>query len=293
MGDALAALQAWYAARCDGEWEHRFGVRLGSLDNPGWQLDVDLVDTNVAGRHFARVERFRDDADWVVAFRDETQFHGACGALQLGELLTTFLDWAEGPEPDQGPIAPLTPDLVERVQGLGFDVALAARYGPERLRWALDALEAARGRGPVPQPALWLGRTLQEHWGVPPEVVQRALPFAEAAAAAVRPPDGTRWAREKATGVLFTVLDVNEVRVQLAGGVAVPAHHWAGWEWLEAPPDGWTPPTAVEEAAEVAQRAALARVAAWAAVRPRTAAELGEKLAALGIAPEAWEAYRA
>ena len=293
MEDALAALQAWYADRCDGEWEHAYGVKLETLDNPGWRLVVDLVDTDVAGRPFDRVERFRDDADWVVAYRDEARFEGACGALQLGELLGLFLAWATGPEPAAAPTAPLTPDVLERVHALGLDPLLAARYGPDRVRWALDALDTARRRQAVPQPAAWLARTLHEHWGLPPEVVQRALPFAEAAAAAARPPDGTRWAREKATGALFTVLDVNDVRVQLAGGVAVPAHHWAGWEWLEAPPDGWAQAPAEADAAEAAHRAALARVAAWAAVRPRTAGELAGKLASLGLTAEDWAGYQA
>ena len=178
MEDALAALQAWYADRCDGEWEHAYGVKLETLDNPGWRLVVDLVDTDVAGRPFDRVERFRDDADWVVAYRDEARWNGACGALQLGEMLGLFVAWATGPEPEPAPVAPLTPDLVERLRAIGFDLLLAARYGADRVRWALDALDGAACRGPVAQPGSWLARTLQEHWGVPREVVQRELPFA-------------------------------------------------------------------------------------------------------------------
>lgn len=288
--DALAALQAWYAARCDGEWEHRFGVNLGTLDNPGWQLDVDLTDTDVAARAFERVERFRDDADWVVAFRDDRQWHGAGGALNLAEVIGLFVAWATGPEPEAAPVAPLTPDLVERLRGIGFDLALASRYGAERVRWALDALDTAACRGPVGQPMAWVARTLQEHWGVPREVVQRELPFAEAAAAACRPPEGTRWAREKATGALFTVQDMNELRVQLAGGVAVPAHHWGGWEWLAEPPEGWLAPSG-PEVVEDPRRADLARMAAWVKVRTRTEREVGEKLASLGLTREEWDAY--
>lgn len=290
MEDALGALSAWYAGQCDGEWEHRYGLHLGTLDNPGWQLDVDLADTAVAARPFDRVERFRDDADWVVAYRDERQWHGACGALNLTELIARFVAWATGPEPEVGPVAPLTPDLVERLRVVGFDVLLAARYGAERVRWALDALDAAACRGPVGQPGAWLARTLQEHWGLPREVVQRELPFAEAQAAACRPPEGTRWAREKATGALFTVQDVNELRVQLAGGVAVPAHHWGAWEWLAEPPEGWVAPV-VEAAADGGRRADLARMAAWAKLRTRTEREIGEKLASLGISREEWDAW--
>jgi hypothetical protein len=28
-------LEAWYASRCDGEWEHGYGISIETLDNPG------------------------------------------------------------------------------------------------------------------------------------------------------------------------------------------------------------------------------------------------------------------
>ncbi len=43
--DVLAELERWYLAQCDEEWEHIFGVVLDTLDNPGWRVSVDLVDT--------------------------------------------------------------------------------------------------------------------------------------------------------------------------------------------------------------------------------------------------------
>jgi hypothetical protein len=292
-GDLLPALMRWYAAQCDGDWEHQRGVTIDTLDNPGWRLAVDLVETDVAGWAFDRVERHRSDSDWVVAWRDEEKFQGACGALNLTELLGLFLGWVGSPEPHVAPTPALTPDVVERATAIGLDLGLAARYGPDRVRWVLDALDAWRARNAVPQPAAWAARTLQEHWGLPPEAVQRALPFAEAAASAARPPDGTRWAREKATGALFTVTDVNDVRVQLAGGVAVPSHHWAGWEWLADSPEGFAAaPAPAGDPAEDARRAALARMAAWVAVRTRSDGEVAAKLAALGLSMEEWRAYR-
>ena len=36
--DALYLLQRWYVAQCDGEWEHAYGVEIGTLDNPGWSI---------------------------------------------------------------------------------------------------------------------------------------------------------------------------------------------------------------------------------------------------------------
>ena len=38
----IEQLQAWYAAQCNGKWEHTYGIAIGTLDNPGWSLSVDL-----------------------------------------------------------------------------------------------------------------------------------------------------------------------------------------------------------------------------------------------------------
>jgi hypothetical protein len=31
----LPKLQTWYTEECNGDWEHQFGVDIGTLDNPG------------------------------------------------------------------------------------------------------------------------------------------------------------------------------------------------------------------------------------------------------------------
>ncbi len=40
-------LQNWYENQCDLDWEHDYGIRIETLDNPGWSIEIDLVDTNV------------------------------------------------------------------------------------------------------------------------------------------------------------------------------------------------------------------------------------------------------
>ena len=42
---ALQRLEQWFAARCNGDWEHASGVTIETLDNPGWRLWVDLTGT--------------------------------------------------------------------------------------------------------------------------------------------------------------------------------------------------------------------------------------------------------
>jgi len=56
--DVLARLERWYAARCDGAWEHQKGVVIETLDNPGWQMRIDLDETGPSATEFrAAVQR--------------------------------------------------------------------------------------------------------------------------------------------------------------------------------------------------------------------------------------------
>jgi hypothetical protein len=46
VNNLLPRLQRWYHSQSDGTWEHASGVRIETLDNPGWSLKVDLRGTN-------------------------------------------------------------------------------------------------------------------------------------------------------------------------------------------------------------------------------------------------------
>jgi hypothetical protein len=65
----LQQLQQWYQAHCDGEWEHAYGVEIGTLDNPGWSVRIDLVATPLAKQAFTEIKRLENDTNgFVVAF---------------------------------------------------------------------------------------------------------------------------------------------------------------------------------------------------------------------------------
>ncbi len=95
MSDALQDLQRWYLAQCDSDWAHSFGVKIDTLDNPGWSLHVDLSGTPLAERFFQPVSRPDHPSEWLHCKRTDTQFQGAGGPLMLTELIRVFLSWAE------------------------------------------------------------------------------------------------------------------------------------------------------------------------------------------------------
>jgi hypothetical protein len=93
---ALGELQQWFAAHCDGEWEHGSGVEIYSLDNPGWSIRIDLGGTELEDQSFTRVERDDGDGGWISCWREGSAFHGASGPSNLDDLARVFIDWATG-----------------------------------------------------------------------------------------------------------------------------------------------------------------------------------------------------
>jgi len=90
--EIIQRLENWYYKQCDGDWEHEFGVKLITLDNPGWSIDIDMSITPVT---FETIEIDRSDDDWLRCRVEGDVFKGRCGPKNLHEMLSIFLDWAE------------------------------------------------------------------------------------------------------------------------------------------------------------------------------------------------------
>ena len=57
-------LQEWAMSQVDGDWEHEQGVRIYMLDNPGWNLSVDMsnyADYLIESKPFGR----NSDENWI------------------------------------------------------------------------------------------------------------------------------------------------------------------------------------------------------------------------------------
>jgi hypothetical protein len=87
--DTLTWLQQWYRSRCDGEWEHQNGVRIETLDNPGWSVVADV------GRDQspAPISEERSIDDWVRCDVKDGRFQGYGGPGNLQEILEILRAW--------------------------------------------------------------------------------------------------------------------------------------------------------------------------------------------------------
>jgi hypothetical protein len=86
----------WYRSRCDGDWEHQHGVRIGTLDNPGWSLDVDLDETPQAGETLPQKMIERSEDDWIFVEVKDGHFRARGGPGNLAEMIESVAAFVEG-----------------------------------------------------------------------------------------------------------------------------------------------------------------------------------------------------
>lgn len=101
--DLIAQLQNWYAAQCNGDWEHQYGIEISTLDNPGWRVSIDLTETYLEDTNFATVDGTeRSEEDWVYCKVENKTFQGSGGIYNLAEILEIFYAWAIDESEAQG-----------------------------------------------------------------------------------------------------------------------------------------------------------------------------------------------
>lgn len=95
--EPLDTLQGWYASCCDGDWEHTFGVKIDTLDNSGWTVEIDLTDTSLENKSFTPVHIDRTEDDWIRCEVSSGKFRGwGTGPRNLTEILRIFSTWSSG-----------------------------------------------------------------------------------------------------------------------------------------------------------------------------------------------------
>ncbi len=92
--DVLRELQCWFLEQCDGRWEHRFGVKIETLDNPGWTVAISLDHTPLEQANFPEYSDVEPDVTWAKCWKEGTEFRGVGGPNELERILRIFLEWA-------------------------------------------------------------------------------------------------------------------------------------------------------------------------------------------------------
>lgn len=90
----LQHLVEWFARHCDGDWEHDSGIRIETLDNPGWAIRIRLDDTELEGVRADWVVWEKDERRWLHWRSTGSHFEASCGPKELERALAAFEGFA-------------------------------------------------------------------------------------------------------------------------------------------------------------------------------------------------------
>jgi len=92
----LKWIENWYKSNCNGDWEHMYGITIETLDNPGWDLKIELKDTSLENENRDYVLLDKGEDDWYSWSVKDAVFSAAGDPYKLTKLLEIFKHFVEG-----------------------------------------------------------------------------------------------------------------------------------------------------------------------------------------------------
>lgn len=91
----LKWLEKWYQHNCDGSWEHFYGIKIETLDNPGWHVKIELNETDYTDLQADEVSWDKGKDNWIKCFISNGIFNGFGDCMKLEMIIEIFKEWVE------------------------------------------------------------------------------------------------------------------------------------------------------------------------------------------------------
>lgn len=93
--EILNWIENWYLSNCEGDWEHTWGVKIETIDNPGWNVKIDFADTKLENLiiDYSLVEKAEND--WYGFSVKNSLYNAAGDPKKLIFLLEKFKEIVE------------------------------------------------------------------------------------------------------------------------------------------------------------------------------------------------------
>ena len=88
--NVLKWIESWYKNNCNGDWEHSYGITIETLDNPGWDIKIDLKGTPLENEKMEYKLVEQDENDWYGIKIENAQFIASGDPNKLEFLITLF-----------------------------------------------------------------------------------------------------------------------------------------------------------------------------------------------------------
>ncbi len=93
--EILDWIQNWFKDNCDGDWEHGEVIQITTLDNPGWEIEIDISNTSIANTNINWILNENGKQDWYGVKIENQKFSAAGDSGKLKFLLGLFKEMIE------------------------------------------------------------------------------------------------------------------------------------------------------------------------------------------------------
>lgn len=66
-------------------------MKIETIDNPGWTVEIDLAETELAEATLQKQLTEHSEDDWYFVEIKDRKFHGACDPTNLETVICAFL----------------------------------------------------------------------------------------------------------------------------------------------------------------------------------------------------------
>jgi hypothetical protein len=94
LDENLLWLVNWFDSQCDKNWERLFGIKIHTIDNPGWAISISIQETELKNGSLQKVFVDRTNSDWFACKLENGFFEGNCGTFNFFEVLQSFRNLA-------------------------------------------------------------------------------------------------------------------------------------------------------------------------------------------------------
>ncbi|MBT8244748.1 MAG: hypothetical protein HKP48_07705 [Winogradskyella sp.] len=93
--DILNWIEDWLTQNCDGDWEKNEIIQITNIDNPGWEVEIDISKTSVANLEVKWILNEHSKLDWYGVKIENQKFTAAGDTRKLSFLLNLFREMIE------------------------------------------------------------------------------------------------------------------------------------------------------------------------------------------------------
>lgn len=90
MNSTFQWISDWFKAYCDGDWEHEHQIKVYTVSNPGWCVEIDLNETGLSEIQLTGEDSDISDQDWFFYHVRDSKFVASGDLSKLDFLLKKF-----------------------------------------------------------------------------------------------------------------------------------------------------------------------------------------------------------